>query len=238
MIVTTTIVFVFDTSMGLAVGIACSLFVFLLDVAFNKATAPEAIEVQETNNGIDVVKVHGDLNFLTSGRFKDFFTSRFAQDPEVPEQNATCNDKVFFQVSSMFDYVFNIQRVPTVKVLPKAVVVDLTSVRVLDITGMEDLADSARSARSLGIKFVAYNITVQEITDSLIKYGIVNDDSTDTLDLSKYLSRSTLLTKSQLAAKVEAAKVEAIEDKEVQKAEGEGEFEMVNVNVKPALDVV
>lgn len=136
MLVTATIVFVFDTSIGLAVGIACSFLVFLSDVAFAKANAPELVFLKENNDGIDVIKLNGDLNFLTTGRFKDFFTSRILVEAPRPDSNSTMSDRIFYRITSSFDYLLSPKLFNGVSSLPKAVVLDMSFVRVLDLTGV------------------------------------------------------------------------------------------------------
>jgi len=178
------------------VGIACSFLVFLSDVAFNKSNAPELLVLKENNSGVDVIKLNGDLNFLTSGRFKDYFTARILVEAPKPDSNASFNDQIFFKITSGFDYLLSPKLFAGVASLPKAIVLDMTAVRVLDLTGLEEIAECARDARIKGIKFVAYNILSDEVYQMMTKFGIKNNRSTEDINLEHYLALSTL---SQLA---------------------------------------
>jgi len=225
MLTTAVITFVFDTSVGLAVGIACSVLVYLSDVAFNKANAPEVLVAKEINNGVDVLKLNGDLNFLTSARFKDFFNTRIILE-DVPNAEDTIGDRLFKTISGAFDYALIPVKEVRVTQLPKAIALDMTAVRVIDLNGLEEIAESARAARIRGIKFVAFNIFVKEISDSITKYGVFNDQSTDDVDLSQYINQSTLLL-GELAQAV----VPINEDNDHIKVDDQpqhGSYEMVN----------
>lgn len=79
---------------------------------------------------------------------------------------------------------------------------------------MEEIAECARDARHKGIKFVAYNIHSDEVYQSMNKFGIKNNRSTEDVNLEPYIALSTL----SLLAPEEVAPVklfDGIEDDEM-----------------------
>ena len=72
LIITFTITFVFDTSIGLGAGIATSLIVFLFENIFSARNTPVSKQVGKGKQRIEIIRLNTDLNFLTVPRIKDF----------------------------------------------------------------------------------------------------------------------------------------------------------------------
>jgi MFS superfamily sulfate permease-like transporter len=192
MLVTCTIVFVFDTSTGLAVGLGCSFLVYLFDIVTGQAYRPTVVSSAKETNGIDVVKLETDLNFLTAQRVKDFATALHTQKPVVPDASTSTSEYLHFTVSSAFDRAL----IPHdeslyVDFLPVAIAIDFSAVRVLDITGLQTLSEIMAEARAKGVHVVAFNIK-ESLVEEMTKFGITNDASTPEANLDEYLKQSQL----------------------------------------------
>jgi SulP family sulfate permease len=176
MLVTFTIVFVFNTGIGILAGVGCSCFVIIVESAFSYLNSPELEKEANTNFGVDVIKLNQDLNFLTLPRFLDLFTSvTLLKNQEPNLETASKNEKLFHKITSTLDYWLRPMLAKGVNEYPKAVVVDFNHVRIVDLSALRALEDSARSARSKKIKVILINVT-DAIAKSLIKFGIKNDD--------------------------------------------------------------
>jgi MFS superfamily sulfate permease-like transporter len=186
------IVFIFDTSIGLAVGIGCSVLVYLVEVAFSRITAPLLVASCKDNSGVDIVKLEGDLTFLTSARVKDFIAELTITVPPKPNRDAGTSEYLFGTVSGAFDAVLRPHLLTGVDELPKAIVVDMALVRLIDITGIQALSEAMQDARRKGCIVVIYNVH-EEIQRKLVKFGIKNDSSRGGTDVSEYLSLGTSL---------------------------------------------
>lgn len=194
MIVTFTLVFVYGTSVGLAVGLGFSLIVYLGDIVMNRQYDPTLESFSATNDGITVVKLNSDLNFLTYTRIKDFITTLTIREPPVPDANTSRADYIFHTVTTAMDTML----VPKSKscmycknALPLAIVIDMEFTRVVDITGLQALAEMLSEARDKGVKGVIINVD-KTLVSQFIKYGIKNDSSTPIVNLDRYLCLSTL----------------------------------------------
>ena len=78
MLLTLVITFVFDTGIGLAVGIGASVLFYLGDLAFASTTAPVAYYAAP---GIEEVILQGDLTFIQCSRFQNFMDSLYRTEP-------------------------------------------------------------------------------------------------------------------------------------------------------------
>ena len=68
MVVTFLVTLIFETSIGLAVGLFVSILIYLAEVSFGIVTAPHVVSDSKTNGGVDVIRLEGDLTFLTAHR--------------------------------------------------------------------------------------------------------------------------------------------------------------------------
>ena len=63
--VTMTFVFVFDTSIGLAIGLGTSVLVYcIFDIVLAKSHEPRLFSASRDGNNVDIVRIESDLNFL------------------------------------------------------------------------------------------------------------------------------------------------------------------------------
>ena len=82
MLVTLVITFVFDTGIGLAVGIGASILFYLGELAFAATTGPVAF-YSDHGSGIEEVILQGDLTFIQCARFQNFMDSLYRTDPGI-----------------------------------------------------------------------------------------------------------------------------------------------------------
>jgi SulP family sulfate permease len=179
-------VFVFNTEVGLAVGIALSFFIFLFDSTFNPENAPillTDVNIATKNNEIRHVYLRGDFNFLTSGRILDLLTSLTLVEESKPDVfDSTWGDRTYFKVSSFFDRWLKPHLIESVgNKMPKAIILDFACVRVIDITALHDIEEQAKNARHKKVSFLVINAS-PVVTKSLVKFGIKNDDLTGIFD--------------------------------------------------------
>jgi len=192
MIFTSTFTFVYDTHWGIVAGIACSLLLFVGEIAFAQATAPKLMHASKDNNGIDVVTVEGDLMFLTSNKIKDFLIALVLSapvpiDPATATQTEICRDRCV----KGLDSVLSPQLLEGVLVLPKALIVDLAHTRIIDLTGLQALKEVQVDCTTKGILFVVIN-TIPEVTAMMIRFGISSSKSTEDVNVDAYLKFSNL----------------------------------------------
>lgn len=129
------LVMVCNTESGLAGGLGVSVMWLLINTAFSSENGPVLYKKAEENNGIDIVLFRQDINFISAPRNKDFVIALFNEATPIPTEDKTLNEKIFHTISSTLDKVLIIDPSPTVKEMPKAVVLDLTLVREVDYTG-------------------------------------------------------------------------------------------------------
>lgn len=197
MLITLVITFVFDTAVGLAAGIGTSVLFYLGDLAFASITAPVAF-YSDHGTGIEEVILQGDLTFIQSARFQNFMDALYRTDPAKPDEKAHPSEKAFFEATMGFDMVFR----PRVmggairEVIPRAVILDFSSVTVMDTTGLNSLQEAMHEARKLKSVVVIIK-SRRHITASLHKFGIYNDASTPDVNLDEYLALSELSVKAK-----------------------------------------
>lgn len=185
MVMTTTFTFVFDTSIGLAVGIGTSVAVYcLFDIIFAKSHDPRLFHSSREGGEVDVVRIESDLNFLTAARVKDFIVALVL---EAPSKLAVTNKSELyrFQVSGAFDKVFKPNLLAGVKELPKAIVVDLCIVKTVDLSGLEALAGVCQEVRTKGVR-IAFINAAPDIANKLDSFGIKSDISTAAVNFEEY----------------------------------------------------
>jgi MFS superfamily sulfate permease-like transporter len=235
MIVTITFTFVFDTSIGLAVGIATSIVVYcVFDIIFAKSHDPRLFHSSREGGEVDVVRIESDLNFLTSARVKDFIAALVL---EAPSRLAVTNKSELyrFHVSSVFDKVFKPNLLAGVQELPKAIVVDLCIVKTVDLSGLEAMAGVSKEVRSKGVR-IAFINAAPDIADKLESFGIKSDTSTAAVNFEEYeiAYRLDLWSIQDKQLRHQSSRVRAISGEHVSGEERSFvEVEMVNVGDSP-----
>jgi MFS superfamily sulfate permease-like transporter len=182
MLVTLVTVYVTTTGVGLAVGISCSVLVYLWENAFSDVNSP--IVEHKSGSQMVVVTVRQDLNFLTAGRFIDAVTSTITLqiDSDNLLANATSwNEKLKLQIQAVLDHVLKPDLTRGVKVSPKAFIVDLQFVRIVDLSALENILDAAQIIRSKKSTFTIIHAS-PIIATSLTKLGFQNDEIDHTID--------------------------------------------------------
>lgn len=246
MTITFLVTLIFETSIGLGVGLVVSILIYLTEVSFSQNTSPKVVHEHTDNDGILVVKLEGDLTFLSSFRMKDLLLpytilevvdegedgegdreqSEQDQNPGLdleaggepniqrsPSSDSNTHDEetkrkreqakraeiLHKRIGDAFDRVIpppEALRNNFVSELPLAVVLDLSQVRILDITGLHSLAEFCVDARSNGILVAIVN-TTKAITAKMIKFGITSDISNDKVNIDEYVLRSKILQEDE-----------------------------------------
>jgi len=161
----------------------------------------------EQTGQVKRILLKNDLNFLTTGRFADFFTSLILIEPKAPDMiDSTWNDRVFFRVTSALDRVLRPRLVSGSAKLPKVIIIDFRNVRIIDITALITIEEAVKHARKLKIAVLLINAT-GVIAKMFQKFGYENDHLINMIDESAALSyeelagviipyRKTILTKN------------------------------------------
>jgi len=193
MMVTAAFTFVFETSIGLAIGIGCSVIVFFIDQVLNSSFNPElCVKASDSERNIDIVKLHCDVNFLTAARVKDFISPlSLTQPAKADASSANRSDYLHSRISESFDYALIHGESNFVDHLPSAIVIDLTHVHVCDLTGMQCLAEIMHETRIKKVKCVIINES-DKMREELSAFHIVNDSSSLEVDLEDYLAQSKM----------------------------------------------
>jgi MFS superfamily sulfate permease-like transporter len=237
MVVTFAVTFIFDTSTGLAVGIGLSLITYLIETTFSSITAPLLVSAAKDNKGIDVVKLEvtpyypyypivpafphltltqscplqGDLTFLSAARVKEFLNALTVQLEQPLVDSANTSDRLFKVVSDQFDNVLRpATRLIGVKELPKALVIDMRLVRLIDLSGVAAVAEVTADARQKGI-LVVITHAHEAVQRALAKMGVTNDGSTDTIDLDEYLYHKGALLPVVLSSTLAKPEAEVVD---------------------------
>ena len=71
----------YDTEIGLAAGLGVSAGTIAFDMAFSDTNKPLLVKTSKDNNGVDVVRLRQDLNFITTGKVRDFILQLTLIDP-------------------------------------------------------------------------------------------------------------------------------------------------------------
>jgi len=209
MIITFTFVFVFETGIGLAIGLGCSAAIYLYDMAFANSRAPYLTISQRDNNGIDVVKIDSELAFLTIERLKDFVTALTKQEAKAPPETACTQDKIFFKITNTLDKVVTLHYEPGVAVMPKAVILDLSSCTLADLTGVQGILELSFELKVKGVLFAVINANA-DIASRLKKFGVVNSKSTPECDLDHYLQYANSADEMDFLTKGTSADIEHV----------------------------
>ncbi len=193
MSVTLVTVYVTTTGVGLAAGISCSVLVFLWENAFSDHFSPLVVKNCDDHDSgrVTELKIRQDLNFLTVGRYIDAVTNAMTvQNGSAVAFNddIAWNVKLKLQIQAVLDRVLRPDLTRGVKVIPTAFIVDLELVRIVDLTALECILDSAQIVRSKKATFTIINASAI-IAKSLAKIGFKNDHihpSIDQMLLEKY----------------------------------------------------
>jgi MFS superfamily sulfate permease-like transporter len=185
MVVTTTFTFVFDTSIGLAVGLGCSVLMYcVFDIILAKSHTPRLFTSRREGRGVDVLRIESDLNFLTAAKIKDFIVALVVKAPEQPP--ATSRSLYLrHAISSRLDQLLK----PNIRIgvdeLPKAIVIDLCLVKTVDLSGLDALEGAIHEVRLKGVKVAIINVN-PEVNAYLTKFGIHSDSSGDDINFERY----------------------------------------------------
>lgn len=175
MLFTWIFVLTFNTEIGLAAGLGVSAGTLAFDIAFSDANKPILVKAAKDNDGIDVVRLRQDLNFLTGGRVRDFVLALTMTDPATKGNTDDRTLSIISEsISNFFDYFFIFPKPTFVETAPVAVVLDFGQVLTVDLTGMQNLAEIQEDVRRYGVKILIINAT-SFVEDQMVKYGIKND---------------------------------------------------------------
>jgi MFS superfamily sulfate permease-like transporter len=184
-LVTLTFTFVFDTSIGLAIGLGCSVLMYLVfDIIFSKSHEPRLFVASKDGGEIDVVRIESDLNFLNAFRIKDFITSLVLMRPVEPEVTNR-SEFIRFKISQAFDRFLKPNLLAGVDKLPKAVVIDLCIVKTVDITGLTSLQEALDECRKHKVLVALINVS-PDVRRHFNRFGIRSDKSTEEVDFEEY----------------------------------------------------
>jgi sulfate permease, SulP family len=197
-IVTIIFTFVYDTSVGLAVGIGCSCLMFLIvDLVLSANHEPRLFESSDhtatsttsgmsTDQVVHVVRLESDINFLTAFKIKDFITSLAILIPNIPTSpSANWSEYYRHHISTFLDYYLQPNLPLGVKTLPQAIIIDLCIVKSIDYTGLETLTSICHELREKHVLVYLINIHPY-VQESLTRFKIQNDESTKEINFEKY----------------------------------------------------
>lgn len=186
MLVAFIFVFVLETGSGLGIGVGVSVIIYLAEVVASSRNDPVVITCTSKEGDVQVVRMETDLCFLTAARLKQAVSPLITQKPQKPDENAASHKRYFFAVTSTFDYFLSPSTETSVDVLPAALVLDLSHVRITDLTGIQAVGELQLEARLQRILFVVTGAT-PVVAAQLKKFGIKNDSSVPGVDLDVYL---------------------------------------------------
>ena len=183
-------VFVYDTTIGLPIGLGCSVLVYLYDLKFKKTRGPYINISQYENGGIDIVKVNSELTFLTIDTLKEYINTLTKKEEEPLSESAIWQEKMIHDIAKTLDDAVTLKHIPGVNILPKAVIVDLIGCSFIDLTSIHRLNEISFELKVKGVSFVVINAN-SDVSSSLKKFGFVNSRSTATCNLDIYLQQAT-----------------------------------------------
>jgi MFS superfamily sulfate permease-like transporter len=186
LITTWVVTMVVSTELALAVGIGLSFGLLIKDTSYGESSAPVLLRKAEENNGIDVLLLKQALSFITCTRAKDAIVALSLTEPEKSTADSSIRDRIVLQVASFLDYLLVYQRHPYVKEVPKAIIVDFSSVSAIDWTSLTFIKEALVEVRRAGALVVIINAS-PAVEKELILVGIENDGSEQTVFLDEYL---------------------------------------------------
>jgi MFS superfamily sulfate permease-like transporter len=216
MFVTMTFVFVYETKIGLAIGLGTSVIVYLVfDIILAKSHDPRLFSSSKDGNDVDVVRIESDLNFLTAARVKDFIVTLTVMAPSSPDiSNRAASLR--FKIGKAFDTVLKPQLLVGVEKLPVAIVVDMCIVKTIDLSGLHALESAMKEVRSRGV-LIAYINASPDIAHLLAEFGIRNDKSSPDFNFELYAEAYKVdlwtIESRRLAARKKTGSFNEIEDR-------------------------
>jgi len=194
MLFTWIITITFNTELGIACGIGGSILAYLYDVVSLLNAKPSLDHSGDLD--VRVVKIGSDMTFLTANEIRDYITS-FTFTNDATEESMSLmgtSEKIYHRVSNSFESVFAVKSINYVSELPRAIALDLSSVKVIDLTGLHSFEEILHEGRSKGIKFVLFNV-LDSLKPRFVKFGIYSDNSTIELNLDSFLRSSAVPAK-------------------------------------------
>lgn len=172
MLVTFAVVFIWDTGYGLACGIGCSVLMLLYDIAFDPNNQPIVLQHAKDNEGVDVIRIVGDITFITSRKFKDCLAPFINTPPEMPSETDSWSDRLFHTITTKMDQLYAIQEPKFVDKLPIKIILDFEFVRIIDLTGLLAIGECVKEAKSKHVDIVIVN-PIHNLKELLCKYGLI-----------------------------------------------------------------
>lgn len=224
---TFTLEFLFSTEVALTTGLIASLIVFALQAAFNSNTQPRVQLCAQSNSGIEVIKLEStEFGFLNHPAVQALLSTLYRAESKSSVLS-DCSDRAFHSVSSALDQALRPTHASTSNV--RAVVLDMSPVRVLDWTALMALHEATQETKSRGISVVFINIHDSECVLGMFqKFGIRNyviQSDTNEIDkeLQRYLSMTAIETR--IVSDLEAY-TDSVDDK------GRGEHDSSGTSVR------
>jgi len=203
-IITFVFTFVYDTSVGLAIGIGASFGVLAFHLIFSPTVRPRPVEkiaeqeIQTTCSAdVHVVSLGGDLSFLSAFSLKAYFDPFFVPVPEEISEIKNKQEYLFRSITYKLDEFFGKLPKPRPFPTPPKFIIDFSKTFYADISGMIALKEIIESGRAVGVRFSFVNFVPETgLQQKLTKFGVIPDvdadadsdsDSTSLLDQkSKY----------------------------------------------------
>ena len=226
-----------DTATGLAAGLSAAAGFLIVDMAFGKPNDLQHLKKAKDNNGVDVVRIHQEINFIAIGRIKDFIISlTFVNNAEIAAnvKDAYLGDQIFHKVTATLDNILTVNKTVYYSEAPRAIVVDFSFVHLIDLTGLQGIDEIQREVRRQGVAVVFINVLPQ-LQRELSKFGIINNDSTSDNNLDEYLVDSgDVIPRKSFSGTVSAPVVgySIIDENSIKRDNTSSEIELINVDNK------
>ena len=193
-LVTLVLEFLFNTEIGLAVGLSLSRAIYVLETGFTSAVRTIHVAKAVDTNGIDVISIEGgSVTFVNVVALKDSIL-QLSQTWKNTGDDRLLSNRIFNTVTHSLDTVLRPDLLKSISSLPKAIVVDWTHVRAVDLTAFIALNEAVEETARREVSIIYYNIH-ESVLPQLLKYNIqnVNFDENDA-DVSHYAKLSGLVT--------------------------------------------
>lgn len=166
MLVTFLITLIFDTSLGLAAGVGVSITMLLKDIIFSPDSKPFFEILPSLRSTDDLEDTIGDEE---ENKSKSFGIA------DLTVQIVRLNNDLVFLTAPMIkdtlvDEILNKRGNKF-----KALIIDFTDVKLIDISGMMALRECASHTRAKKLRFVLVNVR-STIHQKLVKFGIITDE--------------------------------------------------------------
>ena len=207
-LITFVITFVFDTSLGLAAGVGCSVLVYLISVVIYSrphlshekllSTTRVILDIDQyylqippNCNSVKVIALDADINFLTAPRIKGFLSAINLAPPYSDVSGMTLmerdDDHIFFIVTTAMDASLRAFKTShkVIAMAPKVCILDMRGVKLVDITGLSRLMEALEEGRKRGIKFLFTGLQ-ESLEVKLASMELVSDISIE--EVGDYIS--------------------------------------------------